>query len=85
MLGMWEILGHSSRVSLSQRSSRIGLPQISNFCIRVIGTKFGNDFNFGQSQIFKIVFCFWVVGLIWSDYGGLWAAVVVSGDAATAC
>ena len=47
--------------------------------------KFGSDFNFGQSQIFKIVFCFWVVGLIWSDYGGLWVAVVVGGGADTAC
>ena len=46
-------------------------PQISNFCNVVIGMKFGSDFNFGQSQIFKMVFCFWVVGLIWSDYGVL--------------
>ena len=28
---------------------------------------------------------FFVVGLIWSDYGGLWVAVVVGGGAATAC
>ena len=32
-----------------------------------------------KSQIFKIVFCFWVVGLIWSDYGGLWVAFAVGG------
>ena len=37
-----------------------------------------------KSQIFKIVFCFWVVGLIWSDYGGLWVAVVVGGGGVAA-
>ena len=41
--------------------------------------KFSSDFNFGQSQIFRIVFFFWVVGLIWFDYGGLCVAVVVGG------
>lgn len=51
-----------------------------------MGTKISSDFNFGQSQIFRIVFCFWVVGLIWSDYGGgLCVAVVVGCGAAAAC
>ena len=48
-------------------------PQISNFCNVVIGMKFGSDFNFGQSQIFKMVFCFWVVGL----YGLIMVCLVV--------
>ena len=37
-----------------------------------------------KSQIFKIVFCFWVVGLIWSDYGGSWVAFAMGGGAAAA-
>ena len=32
-----------------------------------------------------MVFSFWVVGSIWSDYGGLWVAIVVGGGAAIAC
>ncbi|XP_030936426.1 metal transporter Nramp5-like, partial [Quercus lobata] len=36
-------------------------------------------------EIFKIIFCFWVVGLIWSDYGGLCVAVVEGGGGGAAC
>ena len=47
--------------------------------------KFSSDFNFGQSQIFRIVSCFWVVGLIWSNYDGLCVAIVMGGGGAAAC
>ena len=53
MLGMWEILGHSSPIPLLQRFSRIWQSRISNFCNGVVWRKFGTDFNFGHFQILK--------------------------------
>ena len=50
MLGMWEILGHSSPIPLLQHTMRIGHWSIFKFCNGVVRRKFSNDFNFGQSQ-----------------------------------
>ena len=68
-------------------------PQITDLQNRFLLLDYGFDmvwlwwFTSPKSQILKIIFCFWVVGLIWSDYGGLLVAVVVGGGGggATAC